>query len=769
MKNINRFGIVALLLITILSVFVSGGWTESTEYLSTPMTTQNVGSQYSFVYGLNGQCLTYGDSAISYRYGVCWDGDSWETNNTIKLPSTTYQQYQGFGGIFNLSDNEVIITAIKYNDGTNKYEIRAYENDGSMTVSPEYKVGLPNSSITQYDTIVSVPIEDTQNLIFLQNTGTIQGYTWNGSLWEINDTIENNFKTAIHFENYLFAEMTPQIVNGVTYIIYNKDRDKFYSMYWNGTGWVEDSNHVEDLNTLVPYLDTVSHSARTQTGFYKDDGTYVLLDFYIYDMSRYYRFWEYTLSSTNDAPQINLTYINESEFYPNESIIINGTASDDSNLTSLVINSDSFYNNGNISNFEFINNETLSVGNHDYIIYATDGEGENTSINIRVVILDYPTYLPSMQVNNNSIFKTNQLINIHGNITDDGYINNLTINDSRFTNNLNYTNFEFISNETFNVGNYTFLIQVTDDNDRILNTSINFEVEQFYNTVPSAPTQINGIPLNLFANYTLNVVAIGSLDYDSDNITYYYKFYDNSNDSILQDYSTNNIFSLNDSHIDINLRIYAKAFDGTGYSSEIYISKNVQDYHFNTAPTTPTNIIFNNTNVFSNESLSFYANGSSDIDDDNLTYYYKILLESTIIQEYDLNNELNLNESFRNKNLYIYVKAFDGASYSSEYFDSIYIKSDYVKPPIEYINDTEAFKLGVCPTTEQGYKNMWYIIGIIFIMGMFAVIYKIIGLIIGSGTLLIFMSLSVMTCGYFLGVVIIGFGIGFIITGLSIR
>lgn len=509
--KLNKFLLVffVLVIISISSFsFVSATWTESTTYLTTPMDSQSVGNEYSFIYGLNNECLTYGDSAISHRYGYCWDGTSWSIDNSLKLPSNEYQQYQGFGGVFNLNNQEVIISAIKYHTDANYYEIRAYQNDGSMTINQSYVSGLP-TSVGQYDTIINVPIDNNKNLFYMSVTGTFHAYTWDGSTWQSNTTIENNFLNAINFSIYSYVEMTPQIIDGTTYLIYNKDRVGFISAYWDGSSWVNDDNHVADLNSMIPYFNETSHAETTLSSFYDNLGNYILVNYY-YNGTNHYNFYEYS-GDINNPPIISTTFVNGTSYYPNDTISIQGLTSDD-NLDSVSINNVNFINQGNVTNYNFQNNVDLSVGTYVLTLIVNDTEGLNDSLVVTFDVINYPNNPPKIISNfvNNTIYNSNIWIN--GSVIDED-VSSTIINDSRFSNSGNKVNFSFHNNTYLDNGNYSIKITTYDEGSLSDNKTFLFEVKNIIIPILTGNGTISWLNKSNFdtGNYTDTFWDINSI------------------------------------------------------------------------------------------------------------------------------------------------------------------------------------------------------------------------------------------------------------------
>jgi len=76
---------------------------------------------------------------------------------------------------------------------------------------------------------------------------------------------------------------------------------------------------------------------------------------------------------------------------------------------------------------------------------------------------------------------------------------------------------------------------------------------------------------------------------------------------------------------------------------------------------------------------------------------------------------------------------------------------------------------GSCPDTKQGQSNMWIVVILLIVLGIFAILTKNLILIFVSGGGLIFMTLIVWGCGDIIGYITMIVGIVYIFTGLSIK
>jgi hypothetical protein len=189
------------------------------------------------------------------------------------------------------------------------------------------------------------------------------------------------------------------------------------------------------------------------------------------------------------------------------------------------------------------------------------------------------------------------------------------------------------------------------------------------NTAPTAPTNIDITPATIYVGDTITATASGSTDADTDGITYYYRFYDQTAGSELQAYSTDDDYVVTSDEADHTIRIYAKAYAYGVYSSEYYQEVVLS----NTAPTTPTSITFVPVTLYVGNTLTATASGSTDEDEDSITYYYRFYDQTAAseLQAYSTDNTYVITSDEAHHTIKVYSKAYDGSSYSSEYYDSI--------------------------------------------------------------------------------------------------
>jgi len=88
------------------------------------------------------------------------------------------------------------------------------------------------------------------------------------------------------------------------------------------------------------------------------------------------------------------------------------------------------------------------------------------------------------------------------------------------------------------------------------------------NTLPTTPITLT-LSSPVVSGVVFTATASGSTDIDGDTITYYYKFYNQTDDNIRKDWSASNTYTPIDNDIGDMLRVYTKANDGYGDSGVI--------------------------------------------------------------------------------------------------------------------------------------------------------------------------------------------------------
>jgi hypothetical protein len=191
------------------------------------------------------------------------------------------------------------------------------------------------------------------------------------------------------------------------------------------------------------------------------------------------------------------------------------------------------------------------------------------------------------------------------------------------------------------------------------------DVDQQYefpeNTAPTNPTALT-LTNPIYVNNTLTATASGSTDAENNSITYYYTFYNINSSTTLQAESTDNtyIIALTDAH-DL-IRVRARAFDSVLYSISY---KETNRAVSNSAPTTPTNYSIN-ASYYYIDNITTSVSGSTDPDNDLITYYYEWtnVNDSIIRQNLSIINWFQPNISDINDVLMIRARAYDTLNYS---------------------------------------------------------------------------------------------------------
>jgi PGF-pre-PGF domain-containing protein len=208
----------------------------------------------------------------------------------------------------------------------------------------------------------------------------------------------------------------------------------------------------------------------------------------------------------------------------------------------------------------------------------------------------------------------------------------------------------------------------TPDNSK---TPVLQDITIYLNHLPTTPTTLTlTSPVKVVD--TLTATASGSTDADADGITYHYEFYDVTDSAIRQAYSITNTYliAVGDAHD--NIRVRAKAYDGSGYSGEMENSLIVQ----NTLPTTPTALALTSP-VKVGDTLTATASGSTDADADGITYHYEFydVTDSAIRQAYSITNTYLIAVGDAHDNIRVRAKAYDGSGYSGEMENSLIVQN----------------------------------------------------------------------------------------------
>jgi parallel beta-helix repeat protein len=212
------------------------------------------------------------------------------------------------------------------------------------------------------------------------------------------------------------------------------------------------------------------------------------------------------------------------------------------------------------------------------------------------------------------------------------------------------------------------------------------------NSLTTAPTSLSLSPSTIYVGTTLTATAGGSTDVDGDTITYYYKFYNQTDGVESQAYSNSNTYTMTTADAHDNIMVFAKAYDGYENSDNFENSEIVA----NTLPTTPTTLTLTSS-VNVGDLLMANASGSTDVDGDSLTYCYEFynVTDGVTRQAYSTTNSYTTQQGDANDNIVIFTKAYDGYGYSGEKENSIIIATIQY-----YLNVTSSYDT---PTPPSGW------------------------------------------------------------------
>ena len=143
---------------------------------------------------------------------------------------------------------------------------------------------------------------------------------------------------------------------------------------------------------------------------------------------------------------------------------------------------------------------------------------------------------------------------------------------------------------------------------------VDFMFEIWGNTPPTAPTSLI-LTAPIKVGGTLTATASGSTDADGDGITYYYKFYNDNDTTIRQNWSTTNTYAITVDDVHDNIKVYTKAYDGYEYSGEFENSVVVA----NTLPNKPTNLLPSARQVSTSVTISAIC---TDNDNDRINVFF---------------------------------------------------------------------------------------------------------------------------------------------------
>jgi hypothetical protein len=160
----------------------------------------------------------------------------------------------------------------------------------------------------------------------------------------------------------------------------------------------------------------------------------------------------------------------------------------------------------------------------------------------------------------------------------------------------------------------------------------------------------------------------------TNHIEYIIKLYDSTNDQLIStiyDYNAigysyyNNALNLDTSNLDGDYYLKITAGDGTGDYSTNYLFLTVNtNAGQNNAPTNPTGSIISPSILFVEDTLVAQGQGSTDLDGDNVVYYYKFSNTQGTIQDWSVDNDYYINPNNAHETISIEIKAYDGEAFS---------------------------------------------------------------------------------------------------------
>lgn len=322
---------------------------------------------------------------------------------------------------------------------------------------------------------------------------------------------------------------------------------------------------------------------------------------------------------------------------------------------------------------------SVSEGNYSWYVNVSDAEGYKKTSDTWYFRINHKPSLVLYDTNPDISYTTNNLLfnitctDANGGDTITGYVNTYkdgvlyNSNSSTVTNNTETLLFTLPSANTTKNEVWTGEYYCGDgmENTTKQNNSVTIR-----NTPPTTPT---GLSLNITIKVgeDLTAVGSGSSDNDSDGITYYYRFYNMNDSSVVQAWGTDNTYTvlITDAHDWIN--ITCKAYDGTNYSSGNYSNQTLIN---NSQPTKPTVTTNPPGSVQENQTFTITC-ASTDADGDPLINYSKIynINDSITRQAYSTVMNYTPDNSDVNDTLQVYCKASDGYINSTENYTLIVV------------------------------------------------------------------------------------------------
>lgn len=244
---------------------------------------------------------------------------------------------------------------------------------------------------------------------------------------------------------------------------------------------------------------------------------------------------------------------------------------------------------------------------------------------------------------------------------------------------------------------------------RVSTTSSKFEIFNSDGTVwtNTPPTTPVGITLNttiIYVGQSIKANTSGSTDVDGDTISYYYQFYDYTDSTIRQDYSTTQTYTFQIIDAHGNIGIKAKSYDGFDYSTN-YVEQNITTSNSIPAIGNPS---LNNTSPTMVDTLNCNNGSFTDADGDtvqsyNWLWYKNNLTTGIITQTFKINGNAT-----RFDNISCQERTYEGYNYSN-YANSTPIQILNYVPTIQtgnsFINNSIGHKFNVSAVVYDADDN----------------------------------------------------------------
>ena len=546
---------------------------------------------------------------------------------------------------------------------------------------------IPDVIILEWMETINYTVTTNNSLeyYFTINSGNYTAHDTVNYYWYANDSTSNLGKSAQ--QSFTVANQAPII----TVTEPNGASDATSSTYT--ITWSASDNDAEDTVTISCYadLDASGHD-KTYTCFEdtNNDGTQSC-DMSAWSSNDYYIWCNITDTYTgttdyssgqvtvdNTAPSIS-NEVNTSVPHEDATIQINATITDSQSSLSTVwievtvIGTPNNYTvNNHVGNEYYI---TLTAGNytaHDsvtwqYFANDTFGNENNGALKSFTVANQIPTAPTTLTVTDN--------LNVTNTLTASG--SGSTDSDTE-DNPLTYYYEIYNINDSSTVQTYstdtTYIIQVSDAHDKLkvrtkawdgyVYSSAKEVNRSILDTIPTDPNDINGFPAHTYVGTNLPMTASGGTDADNDVITYHFKFYNVDDSSIVQDWSADNSYVVQVSDAHNTIRIYAKSTTSFANSTGSYYEDVGVE---NSVPTIPSTLTLTDP-IHVVDELTAIGSGSSDADNDGITYYYEFynVNDAATKQSYSTDNTYIIQVSDAHDKIRVRTKTYDGYTFSGE-------------------------------------------------------------------------------------------------------